>query len=237
MAWETSGWQASSSSGAADSILVQESQRAFMSRVHGWMFIGLLVTGFTAALTFSNPEVFETVMQWRLGFVVAQLGAVFALSFLAPRLSGPVAAVLFLGYSALTGMTLSVLMAIYTMGSLAQAFFLTATVYGAMALYGTVTKKNLSAWGTFLFMGLVGVVLASVVNLFLRSDAMGFVVACASVVVFAGLTAYDTQKLRAMHTGAGYNSIAALSIVGALRLYLDFINLFIALLRLTGSRR
>ena len=236
MAWETSGWQASSS-GAADSILVQESQRAFMSRVHGWMFICLLVKGFTAALTISNQAVFETVIQWRLGFIVAQFGAVLALSFLAPRLSGPVAGVLFLGYSALTGMTLSVLMAIYTMGSLAQAFFLTAAVYGTMAIYGTVTKKNLSAWGTFLFMGLVGVVLASVVNLFMRSDAMGFVVACASVVVFAGLTAYDTQKLREMHAGAGYNSIAALSIVGALRLYLDFINLFIALLRLTGSRR
>ncbi|WP_426751268.1 Bax inhibitor-1/YccA family protein [Myxococcus sp. Y35] len=236
MAWETSGWQ-TSSSGAADSILVQESQRAFMSRVHGWMFVGLLVTGATALLTVSNAALLNAVLEWRLAFIVAQLGAVFALSFMAPRLSGPAAAVLFLGYSALTGMTLSVLLLIFTAGSLAQAFFLTAAVYGAMAIYGTVTKKNLGAWGTFLFMGLVGVVLASVVNLFMRSDAMSFVISCASVVVFAGLTAYDTQKLREMHTGAGYNSIAALSIVGALTLYLDFINLFIALLRLTGSRR
>jgi len=236
MAWETSGWQTSGAD-AADSILVQESQRAFMSRVHGWMFLGLLVTGATAVLTASNEALLQTVLQWRLGFIVVQLGAVFALSFMAPRLSGPAAAVLFLGYSALTGMTLSVLLLIFTAGSLAQAFFLTATVYGAMAIYGTVTKKNLGAWGTFLFMGLVGVVLASVVNIFMRSDAMGFVISCASVVVFAGLTAYDTQKLRAMHTGAGYNSVAALSIVGALMLYLDFINLFIALLRLTGSRR
>jgi len=158
MAWETSGWQ-TSSSGAADSILVQESQRAFMSRVHGWMFVGLLVTGATALLTVSNAALLNAVLEWRLAFIVAQLGAVFALSFMAPRLSGPAAAVLFLGYSALTGMTLSVLLLIFTAGSLAQAFFLTAAVYGAMAIYGTVTKKNLGAWGTFLFMGLVGVVL------------------------------------------------------------------------------
>ncbi|MCP3161609.1 Bax inhibitor-1/YccA family protein [Myxococcus qinghaiensis] len=236
MAWETSGWQTAESD-SANSVLVQESKRAFMTRVHGWMFGGLLVTGVMALLTLSNEALLRTVIDWRLGFMIAQVGAVLALSFLAPRLSGPVAAAMFLGYSALTGMTFAILFLVYTAGSIAQAFFLTAGVYGAMALYGTITKKDLSAWGTFLFMGLIGVVLASVVNIFMRSDMMSFVVACASVLVFAGLTAYDTQKLREMHANTGYSSAATVSIVGALTLYLDFINLFLAILRLMGRRR
>ncbi|XSF08555.1 Bax inhibitor-1/YccA family protein [Myxococcus faecalis] len=208
-----------------------------MTRVHGWMFAGLLLTGVMAMVTLSNEALLRTVLEWRFGFMIAQLGAVFALSLLAPRLSGPAAAALFLGYSALTGMTFSILFLVYTAGSIAQAFFLTAGVYGAMALYGTVTKKDLSAWGTFLFMGLIGVVLAGLVNLFMRSDMMSFVIACASVLVFAGLTAYDTQKLREMHANTGYSSAATVSIVGALTLYLDFINLFLAILRLLGRRR
>ncbi|MFY2564210.1 Bax inhibitor-1/YccA family protein [Corallococcus terminator] len=236
MAWETSGWQTAESD-SVNSVLVQESKRAFMTRVHGWMFAGLLVTGVMALLTLSNEALLRTVIDWRLGFMIAQVGAVLALSFLAPRLSGPVAATMFLGYSALTGMTFAILFLVYTAGSIAQAFFLTAGVYGAMALYGTITKKDLSAWGTFLFMGLIGVVLASVVNIFMRSDMMSFVVACASVLVFAGLTAYDTQKLREMHANSGYSSAATVSIVGALTLYLDFINLFLAILRLMGRRR
>jgi len=236
MAWETSGWQTAESD-SAHSVLVQESKRAFMTRVHGWMFGGLLVTGVMALLTLSNEALLRTVIDWRLGFMIAQVGAVLALSFLAPRLSGPVAAAMFLGYSALTGMTFAILFLVYTAGSIAQAFFLTAGVYGAMALYGTITKKDLSAWGTFLFMGLIGVVLASVVNLFMRSDMVSFIVACASVLVFAGLTAYDTQKLREMHANTGYSSAATVSIVGALTLYLDFINLFLAILRLMGRRR
>ena len=236
MAWETSGWQTAGSA-SVDSVLVQESQRAFMSRVHGWMFAGLMLTGLMALVTVSNEAMLRTVVSWRMPLLLVQLGAVLALSFLAPRLSGPVAAAMFLGYSALTGMTLSIYFLIYTAGSIAQAFFLTAGVYGAMAVYGTVTKKNLGAWGTFLFMGLVGVLLASVVNIFMRSDAVSFVVACAAVIVFAGLTAYDTQKLREMHAGTGYSSAATVSIVGALTLYLDFINLFLAILRLMGRRR
>ncbi|MCP3062384.1 Bax inhibitor-1/YccA family protein [Myxococcus sp. K38C18041901] len=236
MAWETSGWQTAESD-SVNSVLVQESKRAFMTRVHGWMFAGLLVTGVMAMVTLSNEALLRTVLQWRFGFMIAQLAAVFALSFLAPRLSGPAAAALFLGYSALTGMTFSILFLVYTAGSIAQAFFLTAGVYGAMALFGTVTKKDLSAWGTFLFMGLIGVVLAGMVNLFIRSDMMSFVIACASVLVFAGLTAYDIQKLREMHANTGHSSAATVSIVGALTLYLDFINLFLAILRLLGRRR
>ncbi|WP_163997208.1 Bax inhibitor-1/YccA family protein [Pyxidicoccus caerfyrddinensis] len=236
MAWETSGWQTAERA-PVDTVLVQESQRAFMTRVHGWMFGGLMVTAIMALVTVSNEPLLRAVISWRMPLLLVQFGVVLGLSFLAPRLSGAVAALMFLGYSALTGMTLSIFFLIYTAGSIAQAFFLTAGVYGAMAIYGTVTKKNLSSWGTFLFMGLAGIILASLVNFFMRSDAMSFVVACASVLVFAGLTAYDTQKLREMHAGTGYSSAATVSIVGALTLYLDFINLFIALMRLLGKRR
>ena len=234
MAWENPGLQTAAP--AVSSVLVQESQRAFMSRVYGWMFAGLMVTGITALFTVANRPLLEFAVAWRFPLLLAELGLVVALSFLAPRLSGPVAAMLFLGYSALTGMTLSIFFLIYTAGSIGQAFLLTAGVFGALSLYGTFTKKNLSAWGSFLFMGLIGVVLASVVNLFMRSDGLSFVVSCASVVVFAGLTAYDTQKLREMHASTGYSSAATVSIQGALTLYLDLINLFIALLRLFGQR-
>ena len=236
MAWETSGWQ-TAERGSVDSVLVRESQRAFMSRVHGWMFGGLLVTGTMMMVTLANESLLRLVASWPLAFILVQLGAVFVLSFLAPRLSGPAAGALFIGYSALTGMTFSILALVYTFASLGQAFFLTAGVYGAMALYGTFTKKDLSGWATFLFMGLFGIVIAGIVNLFVQSDALSFVKSCAAVLVFAGLTAYDTQKLREMHAGTGYSSAATVSIVGALTLYLDFINLFLALLRLFGRRR
>jgi uncharacterized protein len=237
MAWESSGDWRTGRASEVDSVLVQESQRAFMSRVHGWMFAGLLVTGLAALFTLSNEGLLRTVAQYRMGFIVAELGLVLALSFLAPRLSGPVAAAMFMGYSVLTGMTLSVLFLIYTAGSIAQVFFITGAVYGTMAVYGTVTKKDLSGWGTFLFMGLIGILIAGVVNIFVRSDMVSFVTACAGVLVFAGLTAYDIQKLREYHAGTGFNSAATVSIVGALTLYLDFINLFLSLLRLLGRRR
>jgi FtsH-binding integral membrane protein len=154
-----------------------------------------------------------------------------------PEESRRLAGAMFIGYAALTGMTLSIYFLIYTAGSIGQAFLMTAGTFGAMSLYGTVTKKDLSGWSAFLFMGLVGVVIASVINIFTRSDMLGFVTACACVVVFAGLTAYDTQKLRQMHASTGYSAAASISIVGALTLYLDFINLFLALLRIFGRRR
>lgn len=234
MAWETQGWQQVS---RADAVLIEESQRTFMSRVYGWMFAGLGLTGVVALLTALNEGLMMQVVQWRMPLLLVQLGVVFALSFLAPRLSGAVAAALFLGYSALTGLTFSVLLYVYTASSIGQAFLMTAGTFGAMSAYATFTKKDLSGWGTFLFIGLVGVVIASIVQIFVRSDMLGFVMSCAAVVVFAGLTAYDTQKLRQMHAESGYSSAMTVSVVGALTLYLDFINLFLALLRLFGSKR
>jgi FtsH-binding integral membrane protein len=238
MAWDSNGLQgATSSADEVNSALVQESRRAFMSRVYGWMFAGLWITGVMALYTVSNKALMTFAMEWRFALLLAELGLVFALSFAAPRLSGAVAGAMFIGYAALTGMTLSIYFLFYTKGSIAQAFLMTAGTFGAMSLYGTVTKKDLSGWSAFLFMGLVGVIIAGVVNIFMRSDMLGFVTACACVVVFAGLTAYDTQKLRQVHASTGYSAAASISIVGALMLYLDFINLFLALLRLFGRRR
>jgi FtsH-binding integral membrane protein len=238
MAWDNNGWQgAASPSDEVNSTLVQESRRAFMSRVYGWMFAGLWITGVMALYTVSNKALMNFALEWRMALLLAELGMVFVLSLAAPKLSGAVAGAMFIGYAALTGMTLSIYFLFYTEGSIGQAFLMTAGTFGAMSLYGTVTKKDLSGWSAFLFMGLVGVIIAGVVNIFMRSDMLGFVTACACVVVFAGLTAYDTQKLRQMHASTGYSSAATISIVGALTLYLDFINLFIALLRIFGRRR
>jgi len=236
MAWETNGWQTTSSQ-EVNSTLVQESRRAFMSRVYGWMFAGLWITGVMALYTVSNKAMLSVVVNWYLPLFFAELGLVFVLSMMAPRLSAPIAGLMFVVYSALTGMTLSVIFFRYTAGSIGQAFFMAAGSFGALSLYGTFTKKDLSAWASFLFMGLFGVVIASVVNLFMGSGMLSFVTSCAAVVVFAGLTAYDTQKLREMHASHGYSSTATASISGALTLYLDFINLFLALLRIFGSRR
>ena len=235
MAWESQGWQPARAD--VTDVLMQESQRTFMSRVYGWMFAGLLTTGVVALLAASSQQAVMMVAQFRWVFLIAQLGLVFALSGLAPRLSAPVAGALFLVYSVLTGLTFSVLFYVYTGGSIANAFLMSAGTFGAMSVFGAVTKKDLSGWGTFLFMGLIGVVIASVVQIFVQNSMLNFVLGCAGVVLFAGLAAYDTQKLREMHAEAGYESAASLSISGALVLYLDFINLFIALLRLFGSRR
>ncbi|MBI5547008.1 MAG: Bax inhibitor-1/YccA family protein [Deltaproteobacteria bacterium] len=209
-----------------------------MSRVYLWMFVGLGVTGATAFATATHEAILVPVMRSFWILLIAELGLVFALSYLAPRLSAPVAGLLFLVYSALNGLTLSGIFLIYRLGTITDAFAITAGVFGAMSLYATVTQKDLSGWGTFLFIGLLGVLVAGVVNLFMRSDLMGFVISSSCVVVFAGLTAYDTQKLR-RHFSAAWagGGVGSLAIVGALTLYLDFINLFLAILRLLDRRR
>jgi len=209
----------------------------FMAGVYRWMTLGLAVTAGVALYTASNIQLAMTVARNVWPLVMVQFLVVLALSFLAQRISGPVAALLFMVYAGLTGLTLSGIFFVYSVGSIGTAFLVTAGSFAALSLYGTVTKRDLSAWGTFLFMGLIGVVIASIVQFWWSSPAFSFALSCATVVVFAGLTAYDTQKLRmlgAQFAGAGLTS---LTIVGALNLYLDFINLFLALLRLFGDRR
>ncbi|HEX9307532.1 MAG TPA: Bax inhibitor-1/YccA family protein [Anaeromyxobacter sp.] len=227
---------------AREQVLVHgasDVERRFMAAVYRWMTLGLGLTALVAYAVASSEEALALILGSRLvffGLVIAQLGLVVALSAAAARMSSAAAGGLFLVYSALTGVTLSVVLLRYTGASVALAFVCTAGTFGAMSLYGTVTRKDLSSWGSFLFMGLVGVVLASVVNVFLGSTMVTFVVSCMSVVVFTGLTAYDTQKLRAF-ARAGGGGTGGVAVNGALALYLDFVNLFLALLRLFGGRR
>lgn len=222
---------------SAASLLAEESASAFMAKVYRWMVAGLTLSAATAWFVASNQQAFSLVRSFYLPLIIAELAVVFVFSMIAPRISGPVAAAMFLGYSFLSGLTLSAIFFVYNLGSISTSFFITAAMFGALSVYGTVTKKDLSGWATFLFMGLIGVLVAGVVNIFLQSNFLGFVMSCAAVVVFAGLTAYDTQKLRQMHASSGYASAGSLAINGALVLYLDFINLFLNILRLFGSRR
>ena len=221
----------------ADQILVEQSQRTFMARVYRWMFLGLGVTGAVALYTASTPALLQLVVPNLWLLVIAELLVVLGLSFAAPRLSGGVAGALFLLYATMNGLTFSTLFFAFQLGSIGQAFLLTGATFGALSAYATFTRKDLSSWRSFLFMGLIGVMIAGVVQLFWHNEGFSFVWSCACVVVFAGLTAYDTQKLRQMHAGAGFSSAASLSVTGALMLYLDFVNLFLALLRLFGRRR
>jgi FtsH-binding integral membrane protein len=226
---------------ARDQVLVQgasDVERRFMAAVYRWMTFGLGLTALVAFAVASSEDALRFIVLNRFvffGLIIAELGLVVALSAAATRLSAPAAGGLFLLYSALNGATLSVVLLAYTGESVALAFVSTAGTFAAMSLYATVTRRDLSSWGSFLFMGLIGVVLASVVNIFLRSSMVTFVVSCMSVVVFTGLTAYDTQKLRAFARAGGASGSFAVN--GALALYLDFINLFLALLRIFGGRR
>jgi FtsH-binding integral membrane protein len=213
-------------------------ERRFMAAVYRWMTFGLLVTSGVAYYVATTPAVLQAVFGNKLvfwGLIIAQFGLVIALSAAVNKLSAGVAGALFLLYSALTGATLSVVLLAYTGASVASAFAVTAGTFMAMSIYGTVTKRDLTSWSTFLFMGLIGIVIASVVNIFMKSGMISWVVSAAAVVVFTGLTAYDTQRLRRMAALGG--AVAALPVNGALSLYLNFINLFLSILNLFGGRR
>jgi len=223
----------------APAFTIESAERTFIASVYRWMTLGLLTTAGVAFVVAGSPSAQQFVFANRwvyIGLIIAQLGLVIGLSAAVRRLSAPVAGGMFLLYSALTGATLSVVLLAYRAPSVAAAFAITAGTFGAMSVYGTVTKKDLTGWSTFLFMGLFGVVIAGVVNMFMQSGMLNFVISCAAVVVFTGLTAYDTQKLRVFARQGG-GSIAAAPIGGALSLYLDFINLFLAILNLFGDRR
>lgn len=223
---------------------IEQSQRQFMRRIYDWMFLGLALTGFTAWIVARTPAILQVVMPLLLPLAIAELILAIGLIFFIRKMSPAVAGIAFVGYSVLTGVSFSTLFLAFQMGSIARVFLLCGAMFGAMSLYGTFTKKNLSAWRSFLVMGLFGVIGALLLNLIFRSALIDFVTACVGVIVFSGLTAYDTQKLRALHMQALSNSDARtgeitlrkLSIIGALQLYLDFINLFLSLLRLFGRR-
>ena len=170
------------------------------------------------------------------GLVIAQFGIVFVLSARVNTLAPSTASILFVAYAALTGVTLSFLLLLYTGESVVSTFMVTAGMFGGLAFYGTVTRRSLSGLGQFMFMGLIGLVLASIVGIFWQSDALQFVISVVGVVVFAGLTVYDAQRLKSLAYATG-GSTGSATIVGALALYLDFINLFLMLLRFMGNRR
>lgn len=216
---------------------------SYMTRVYQWMMIGVLLTGLVAFVVANNPSLFLSVARgpgmWVL--IIAQFGLVFAISGLINRISATTATGLFLLYSVLTGATLSVLIYIYTMSSIQSAFITTAVGFGGLTLFGYVTKKDLSAVGTFCMMGLFGIMAIMLISFFfpsMRTGTMSLIIDFAMLLIFAGLTAYDTQRIKAMGQYAQSNEMRSkMAIVGALSLYLNFINLFITILNLTGDRR
>lgn len=213
-------------------------QNTLVRQVYAWMGAGLALTALMALITVSTPELFKAIVGNRLlfyGLMIGELALVFTLSAAIHRMSAGVATMLFIGYSALNGLTLSVIFLVYTADSIASTFAVSAAMFGAMSIYGYATKKDLTSWGSFLFMGLIGIVIASLVNIFLRNNAVSWVVSAIGVIVFTGLTAYDTWKIKALAAAGEEGRKPA--ILGALTLYLDFINLFLMLLRLMGGRR
>jgi len=176
-------------------------QNALVRQVYAWMGAGLAITAFLALVTVSSPAILQAITGNRIlfyGLMIGELALVFTLSAAINRLSATMATLIFLAYSALNGLTLSVIFVIYTADSIASTFAVTAAMFGAMSLYGYTTKKDLTSWGSFLFMGLIGIVIASIVNIFLRSSSVSWIVSGIGVIVFTGLTAYDTWKIKEM---------------------------------------
>jgi len=213
---------------------------AFLSKVYGWMFLGLLVTAGTAVAVASSPALIETLILNRILFwilLIAQLGVVFYLSARVNKVSPITAAVLFMLYSGMVGITSSVIFLIYTGASIVSAFVIAGGMFGAMAVFGSLTKRSLAGVGQFMFMGLIGLILASVVSIFWFNDVLMFVINVVGVLVFTGLTAWDAQRLKQMAVVLPDGRVGSYAVVGALSLYLDFINLFFFILRLMGGRR
>ena len=221
-------------------VLTAERVGAFLRSVYGWMCAGLAITALVAVFVASSPSLVQAIATSRLAFwglLIAQLGIVFVLSARVDRLAPATAALLFIAYSALTGVTISFVLLAFTGQSVATTFLVCAGMFGAMALYGTFTSRSLAGFGQFLFMGLIGVVLASIVGMFWHNDGLQFVISFIGVIVFTGLAAYDAQRLKAMALAMPAGQTGSYAVVGALSLYLDFINLFLFLLRFLGSRR
>jgi FtsH-binding integral membrane protein len=229
---------------------IDEGLRAYMLQVYNYMGLGLAITGVVAYLVFSMAtqsigghivltSFGQTIFHSPLRYVIwlAPLGMVFFMSARINEMSLSAAQTTFWIYAALMGLSLSSIFLVYAHGSIARVFFITAAMFGSLSLWGYTTRKDISAWGSFLFMGLIGIILAIVLNIFLASSALHFAISVAGVLIFAGLTAYDTQTIKELYyAGDGQLVAGRKAIIGALNLYLDFINMFIMLLRLFGSR-
>ncbi len=214
--------------------------RAHMVRVYNHMTAGLVVTGFIAYLVSTSPAMIQAIFgsPLRILVMLAPLAFVLVMSFGIRRLSLGALTATFYGFSVAMGLSLSTIFLVYTHASIAQVFFISAAMFLSMSLYGYTTKADLTNWGSFLMMGLFGIIIASLVNIFVHSPGMNFAISVIGVLIFTGLTAYDTQKIKENYSESwGAESNGKLAVMGALNLYLDFINLFMMLLRLMGNRR
>jgi hypothetical protein len=212
--------------------------QAFITQSFFWMFLGLLVTTGVGVLIASLPE--QTLLKYAwlaLPMIFVQLAVAFGLLLAIRRISATAGLLLFFVYAAITGVTLGIVLITYELGSVLAAGSSAAAVFGAAAIYGAVTKRNLAGLGPYLFMGLIGIIVASLVNIFIGWDTLSFVISVAGVVIFTGLTAYDVQKIQRGDVAAWTQSMEKGAVMGAFMLYLDFINLFFLLLRLFGSSR
>jgi len=224
--------------GAAQQAVIDAGLRAHMIRVYNYMAGGVALTGVVAY--FTNQMFGQALYGSPLMYVLifAPLALVFFLSFRIESLSASTATALFFVYAALVGASLSIIFAVYTDSSITRVFFISAAAFGGLSLWGYTTQRDLTGMGSFLMMGLIGIIIASLVNIFLRSSGLDWIVSVVGVLVFAGLTAYDTQKIKEMYSAYDDGTVAGRkAVMGALALYLDFINLFLMLLRLFGERR
>ena len=218
----------------------RERVTAFLRGVYGWMCIGLAVTAGVAVAVSGSESAVQALISNRFlffGLMIAELGLVFYLSARVASLAAGAASALFLLYSALNGVTISLILLAYTGESVANAFFVCGGMFGALALYGTVARRSLAGVGQFAFMGLVGLILASLVGMFWQNETLQLMIPIVGVIVFTGLTAWDAQRLKQMALALPDEKVGSYTVVGALSLYLDFVNLFLSLLRLFGNRR
>ena len=226
--------------GAADQAAIDEGLRAYMLRVYNYMGAGLALSGIVAAYVGNSPAVFNYIFGSGLAFVFmfAPLGLLLVMSFGFNKIGASALQALYWVFVALMGVSLSTVFVAYQLGDVVRVFFITATLFGAMSLYGYTTKRSLANWGSFLMMGLIGIIIASVVNMFMQSAMIHWVVSVLGVIIFTGLTAYDTQRIKSEFIE--YRMQGALAtktaVMGAVHLYLNFINLFLFLLSLMGNR-
>ena len=224
--------------GTGQNLAFSEGLRQYMLSVYNYMFLGLGLTGAVAFVVATTPAIQQIVMPMWIVFALAPIGIVLYMTFRAQSLSPASAQMWFWIYAAVNGVTFSAIFMMYTMPSVARVFLITACTFGAMSLYGYTTKKDLTSMGSFLMMGVFGILIASIVNMFMHSSALHFAISVIGVLVFTGLTAYDTQNIKDSYAeGYEEGTYQKQAIFGALRLYLDFINLFIMMLRLLGDRR
>ena len=223
---------------------VQTRVNEFIRSVYNWMAIGLALTGFVAYYVANTPALVEVIFGNRIlffGLIIGELALVFMISARIQKMQASTATALFVLYSILNGATLSFVFLVYTASSITSTFFICAATFVACSIYGWTTKRDLTSMGGFMTMGLIGIIIASVVNMFFRSSAMSMIISYIGVIVFVGLTAYDTQHLKTMAINQPDDLEAGVvrkgAILGALKLYLDFINLFLMLLRILGGGR